>query len=89
MLFSSGAGGTTRHFVVKFDFVEDAYYKRIPHMRLHKMRIELEAKEGKLRFLGAPYFPFEGGVLLLETQQDKEYVERFIEDDPYVKKGII
>ena len=39
--------------------------------------------------LGAPFFPYDGAALLIETEGDKSIVEQFVKDDPYVKNKIV
>lgn len=38
--------------------------------------------------MGAPFYPYDGCALLIETEGDKKTVEDFVKNDPYVKSKI-
>ena len=39
--------------------------------------------------LGAPFFPYDGAAMLIETEGDISNIEQFVKDDPYVKNKIV
>jgi uncharacterized protein YciI len=39
--------------------------------------------------MGAPFFPYTGAAMILETEQNKADVESVIQNDPYIKNKIV
>lgn len=39
--------------------------------------------------MGAPFFPYDGFMMLVETDGGKENVEEFVKNDPYVKNNLV
>ena len=39
--------------------------------------------------MGAPFFPYSGAAMILETEQNKSDVESVIQNDPYIKNKIV
>ena len=78
-----------RYFIVEYTYVEDAYYKRIPHKEQHLKQIETLKSDGKTKVMGAPFYPYDGCALLFETDGDRASIESFVEKDPYVKNKLV
>lgn len=51
--------------------------------------IESFKSNGTTRVLGAPFFPYDGCTLFIETEGDKNHIESFVKNDPYVKQGFV
>lgn len=39
--------------------------------------------------LGAPFFPYDGCAMLIETEGDHSTVENFVNSDPYIKNKLV
>ena len=39
--------------------------------------------------MGAPFFPYTGAAMILETEQNKSDVESVIQNDPYIKNKLV
>eukprot|EP00347_Sterkiella_histriomuscorum_P017030 403350925 len=78
-----------RYFKVSYDYVEDAYYKRIPHRENHLKNLEALKAQNQTKLISVPFFPFDGNVMFIETEGDKSYVENCIKNDPYIKNKIV
>lgn len=46
---------------------------------------------GQTKILGAPFFPYDGASMLIETDdnRDRASIEQFVESDPYVKNKLV
>ena len=61
----------------------------VPHRELHMKSIEKLKSDGQTKVLGAPFFPYDGCAIFIETEGDKKSVESFVESDPYIKNKIV
>ena len=63
----------------------------VPHREAHKKQIETlkGTNDLKTKVLGAPYFPYDGCTIFVETEGDKSTVENFVNNDPYVKNNLV
>ena len=61
----------------------------VPHREEHKRVVDKFQNDGKSKILGAPYFPFEGATMFIETEKDQDAVESMVKSDPYVKNKIV
>jgi hypothetical protein len=65
-----------KYFLVEYDYVEDAYYKRIPHREQHLKLVQDQLKQNhQTKVLGAPFFPYDGASMLIETEGDRSHIE--------------
>ena len=39
--------------------------------------------------MSAPFFPYDGSAVFIETEGDKASVEQFVNNDPYVKNKLV
>lgn len=39
--------------------------------------------------MGAPFFPYDGAAFLIETEADRQHIDSFVKNDPYVKNKIV
>lgn len=74
--------------MLKFNYTQDGYYRRIPLMEEHQQFIT-GLETGDTRVWGSNSFPADSRILLLQTDKSKEELEATFESDPYVKKGTI
>jgi uncharacterized protein YciI len=42
-----------------------------------------------VKVLGAPFFPYDGCTMMFETESDKDSIEKFVQNDPYVKNKLV
>jgi hypothetical protein len=76
------------HYLLFYDYVEDAVEKRAPHRDEH-LRLAGQALErGELLLGGAYADPVDGAVLVFRCES-LSVVEAFVANDPYVKSGIV
>ena len=84
-----------RSFMLKYTYVDDAYYKRIPHREAHEEHISKFIKSNQTDILAAPFFPYSGSVFFIEKQEVVEgenmrsTIEQFVKSDPYFQKNLI
>ena len=74
-------------YLIKYNYIEDFYYKRIPYMKQHIQLVEKYEKKG-VRFIGGTKFPYNGAVLYMQTV-DSELPQRFVNDDPFFQNGMV
>jgi len=76
------------HYLLFYDYVEDAVEKRAPHREKH-LRLAGEALErGELVLGGAYADPVDGAVLVFRCDE-QSVVETFVASDPYVTNGVV
>ena len=77
-----------KHFLLFYDFIPDYLERRAPlrpeHLRLAR---EFQAR-GQLVLGGALADPVDGAVIVF-LADDRSTVERFVEQDPYVRNGLV
>ena len=61
----------------------------VPHREQHLKQVEQLNQQHQTKVLGAPYFPYDGCALLIETEGDQKTVESFVQTDPYMKAKLI
>ena len=44
-----------------------------------------QVANNQTRVMGAPSFPYDGTTIFVETEGDKADIEKFVQNDPYVK----
>lgn len=77
-----------KYFLIEYDYVEDAYYKRskfyywslrdliVPHREQHLKLVQDQLKQShQTKVLGAPFFPYDGATMLIETEGDRSHIE--------------
>lgn len=100
--FAKRGFANKKYFMVKYEYVEDAYYRRsklfrwwcciiVPHRETHMKQIDQlkTLAGGQTKVLGAPSFPYDGCTIFVETEGDRTEIEKFVENDPYVKNKIV
>lgn len=61
----------------------------VPHKDNHMKQIDQLKKVNQTRVMGAPFFPYDGCTIFVETEGDKSDIEKFVQSDPYVKNKIV
>jgi uncharacterized protein YciI len=51
--------------------------------------IDKVKEQNQTKVIGAPFFPYDGCTILFETEADKDYIEDFVTNDPYVKNNLV
>jgi uncharacterized protein YciI len=74
-------------FMVRYHFVEDVHYKRIPFHKKHIELVESFEKKG-VHVIGGSMFPNDGAILWFQCDS-KDTVEDFIKKDPFVTEKLV
>lgn len=77
-----------RHLLLTYTYVPDVAERRDPHRPAHLARIAAAKDGGALLMAGATGDPPHGAVFVFATE-DRELVERFAHEDPYVQAGLV
>lgn len=85
--FGSTNSSGDKTFLVRYSYIDDVHYKRIPW---HKKHIDLVEKlEGDgVKMFGGSLFPNTGACLYFQCDA-KETVEKFVENDPFVVNKLV
>lgn len=78
----------TMHFLLFYTYVPDVLERRAQFRGAHLKHAWAAQQRGELVLAGALADPVDGGVLWFSAP-NKEVVERFAADDPYVKGGLV
>lgn len=76
------------YFLLLYDVVDDYVNRRAPFRAEHLARAKDAQDRGILRLGGALADPADGAMLVFRTA-DRSVVERFAEEDPYVRNGVV
>jgi uncharacterized protein len=76
------------YFILFYKTVENYIEKRAPFREEHLALVKRNHQNGKLLMAGALAEPADGAVLIFKTD-DKEPIKEFVNNDPYVKNGLI
>ena len=76
-----------KSFIVRYHFVEDVHYKRIPFHKKHIDILDSFEKQGA-NVLVVSMFPNEGAVLWFQCDS-KDTVQDFIKKDPFVVEKLV
>jgi uncharacterized protein YciI len=76
------------HYLLFYDVVPDYATKRVPLRSAHLAHAWRAAQRGELVLAGALANPIAGAVLLFNGSSPG-VAERFAQEDPYVKNGVV
>ena len=76
------------HYVLQYDYVENAVEKRAPLREAHLALARAALARGELLLGGALADPVDSALLVFRVD-DEAVVERFVAEDPYVRGGIV
>jgi uncharacterized protein len=76
------------HYLLLYEYVEDMLERREPYRDAHLERIRAEREAGRITLAGALGDPPSGAAIVFEGV-DREQVEAYIREDPYVKAGLV
>ena len=76
------------HFLLFYDYIPDVLERRANFRGPHLKHAWAAQQRGELMLAGALADPVNGGVLWFSAP-NKDVVERFAADDPYVKGGLV
>jgi uncharacterized protein YciI len=71
-----------------YDYVEDIVERRAPYREEHLKRIATEREAGRVTMAGPLGAPPRGAAILFKGV-DREAVEEFVRQDPYVQAGLV
>jgi uncharacterized protein YciI len=76
------------YHMLLYDVVDDFINRRAPFREEHLGIARAAAERGELFMAGALTDPVDGAALVFKTD-NRAVAERFAENDPYVKKGLV
>jgi uncharacterized protein YciI len=76
------------YYMLLYDVVDDFINRRAPFREEHLGMVRGYHERGELFMAGALTDPVDGAALVFTTE-DRAVVERFAENDPYVKEGLV
>mmetsp|Transcript_21743 Transcript_21743/g.19263 ORF Transcript_21743/g.19263 Transcript_21743/m.19263 type:complete len:133 (-) Transcript_21743:20-418(-) len=87
--FYMSSVGHKRYFLIRYNYAEDGYYRRLGELKRHQAHLEDLKSSGESRLISTHFFPYSGKLMLLETREDEESVRGQVEKDPYITNGKI
>lgn len=75
-------------FLLLYEYVEDVLERRGPYREEHLARIRELQAAGQVSLAGALGDPPNGGAIAF-VDVDQADVERFAQEDPYVRAGVV
>jgi uncharacterized protein len=76
------------HWILFYDLVDDYLERRAP-LRQEHLALATQSRERGELILGGALADPPDGALLVFTADDPAPVERFVENDPYVREGLV
>ena len=76
-----------KSFIVRYHFVEDVHYNRLPFQKKHIGLVESFEKQG-VNVTGGSMFPNDGAVLWFQCDS-KDSVQDFINKNPFVVEKLV
>ena len=76
------------YHMLLYEVVDDFINRRAPFRDEHLGIVRAAQKRGELFMAGALTDPVDGAALVFKTD-DRSVVEKFAENDPYVKEGLV
>lgn len=76
------------YFVLEYSYGDDIVERRAPYREEHLRLIREAHERGELLLAGALTEPVDRGLLIWQTE-DRSTAERFAEQDPYVRNGLV
>jgi uncharacterized protein len=74
--------------MLQYDVVDDYVERRAPYRDQHLTLAQEAHHRGELLLAGAFAHPADGAALVFKVD-DVSAVERFVQNDPYVKSGLV
>lgn len=76
------------HYILFYDYVENVIERRTPFRQAHLALTEEYVRRGELLLGGAYADPADGAALIFKTE-DRNRVESFVANDPYVRNHLV
>lgn len=76
------------HYILFYDYVDAMTERREPYRDGHLAQAKAYAERGELLMAGAYADPVDGAALVFQVE-DRAAVEGFVENDPYVRNGLV
>jgi uncharacterized protein YciI len=80
--------GGIMYYMLLYEVVDDFINRRAPFREEHLGMARKAQERGELFMAGALSDPVDGAALVFKTE-DRAVPERFAENDPYVKEGLV
>lgn len=80
--------GDPMYFMLRYEVVDNFIERRAPLREAHLKLVREAHERGELWLAGALGDPVDGAALVFTTE-DRSVAERFAQDDPYVKGGLV
>ena len=77
-----------QHHILFYDYVEDMGERRAPHRDAHLAHLKGAKDAGHVVLAGALGDPPHGAAIVFKIEDTAE-IERFADEDPYVKAGLV
>lgn len=77
-----------KHFILFYDYVED-YMERRGEFRAEHAALAKASMDRDEFFLGGAYTNPADGAALIFKAESKATIEAFVQNDPYVKNGLV
>ncbi len=76
------------HHILFYRYIEEILDRRAPYREAHLARIAAERDAGRVVMAGALGDPPRGAAIVF-TAVEPEEIERFAQEDPYVRAGLV
>ena len=76
------------YFLLFYDYIENVVDKRTPYREAHLALVNEYLEQGEIQLAGAFADPVDGAVLVFKTE-NKEHIEEFVRQAPYVQNGLV
>ena len=76
------------YYILQYDAVDNYVERRAPYRDQHLTLAQEAYQRGELLLAGAFAHPADGAALVFKVE-DVSVVERFAQNDPYVKEGLV
>ncbi len=76
------------YYILFYDYIDNILERRAPHRSAHLALAQASHQRGELLLGGALADPVDSAVLVFKAD-GPETVENFVQNDPYVKNGLV
>lgn len=84
----STAAADKKFYLLRYDYVADILEKRTPFRAEHLEKAKAAKEAGRVVMGGALVEPADGAVFVFQVA-DKDEIEEFVKEDPYVKNQLV
>jgi uncharacterized protein len=77
-----------QHQILFYEYVDDMLERRVPYRDAHIAYLRAARDTGRVLLAGALGNPPHGAAIVF-VNEDTQEIERFADEDPYVKAGLV